>query len=112
LGARLPATDQVAGECALIDKGLNDHSRLVVGHRFGFAEDTVRLAAALKPALDARGIRAGVYVDNGSVFLDAWLLRACAKLGIQLVSMVLLPWPVDLDCRVRRGVFRRAHRLE
>jgi putative transposase len=25
---------------------LNDHSRLVVGHRFGFAEDTVRLGAA------------------------------------------------------------------
>ena len=32
---------------------LDDHSRLVVGHRFGFAEDTVRLAAALKPALAA-----------------------------------------------------------
>ena len=34
---------------------LDDHSRLVVGHRFGFAEDAVRLAAALKPALAARG---------------------------------------------------------
>jgi transposase InsO family protein len=64
---------------------LDDHSRLVVGHRFGFAEDTVRLAAALKPALAARGVPAGVYVDNGSAFVDAWLLRACAKLGIRLV---------------------------
>jgi hypothetical protein len=26
-----------------------------------------------------------VYVDNGSAFVDAWLLRACAKLGIRLV---------------------------
>jgi putative transposase len=23
--------------------------------------------------------------DNGSAFVDAWLLRACAKLGIKLV---------------------------
>ena len=44
---------------------LDDHSRLVVGHRFGFAEDTVRLAAALKPAVAARGVPAGIYVDNG-----------------------------------------------
>ncbi|MGH3821218.1 MAG: DDE-type integrase/transposase/recombinase [Pseudonocardiaceae bacterium] len=64
---------------------LDDHSRLAVGYRFGFAEDTVRLAAALEPALAARGVPATVYVDNGSAFVDAWLLRACAKLGIRLV---------------------------
>jgi putative transposase len=64
---------------------LDDHSRLATGYRFGFAEDTVRLAAALKPALAARGVSASVYVDNGSAFVDAWLLRACAKLGIRLV---------------------------
>jgi hypothetical protein len=64
---------------------LDDHSRLAVGYRFGFAEDTVRLAAALRPALAARGVPAGIYVDNGSAFVDAWLLRACAKLGVRLV---------------------------
>jgi len=64
---------------------LDDHSRLVPGYRFGFAEDTVRLAAALRPALAARGAPAGIYVDNGSAFCDAWLLRACAKLGVRLV---------------------------
>jgi transposase InsO family protein len=63
---------------------LDDHSRAIVGHRFGFAEDTVRLAAALRPALAARGIPEHVYVDNGSAFVDSWLLRACAKLGIKL----------------------------
>jgi hypothetical protein len=56
-----------------------------VGHRFGFAEDTVRLAAALRPALGSRGVPDGIYVDNGSAFVDAWLLRACAKLGIRLI---------------------------
>jgi transposase InsO family protein len=64
---------------------IDDHSRLLVGYRFGFAEDTVRLAAALRPALSSRGVPAGIYVDNGSAFVDAWLLRACAKLGIRLV---------------------------
>lgn len=64
---------------------IDDHSRAIVGHRWGFAEDTVRLAAALRPALAARGIPEYVYVDNGSAFVDAWLLRACAKLGIKLV---------------------------
>ena len=39
---------------------LDDHSRAIVGHRFGFAEDTVRLAAALRPALGSRGVPDGV----------------------------------------------------
>jgi putative transposase len=56
----------------------------VVGHRFGHAEDTVRLAAALRPALAARGVPTSIYVDNGSAFVDSWLLRACAVLGIKL----------------------------
>jgi putative transposase len=64
---------------------IDDHSRAVVGHRWGFAEDTVRLAAALRPALAARGVPQYVYTDNGSAFVDSWLMRACAKLGIKLV---------------------------
>jgi putative transposase len=64
---------------------LDDHSRAIVGHRWGFAEDTVRLAAALRPALAARGVPHYIYVDNGSAFVDSWLLRACAKLGIKLI---------------------------
>ncbi|REY37145.1 transposase, partial [Mycobacterium tuberculosis] len=64
---------------------LDDHSRLVPGYRWGHAEDTVRLAAALRPALASRGVPNAVYVDNGSPYVDAWLLRACAKLGVRLV---------------------------
>jgi putative transposase len=63
---------------------IDDHSRMIVGSRWGFAEDTIRLAAALRPALAARGVPEAVYVDNGSAFVDAWLLRACAHLGIRL----------------------------
>ncbi len=64
---------------------IDDHSRAVMAARFGFAEDAIRLAAALRPALASRGIPAHAYVDNGSAFVDAWLLRACAKLGIKLI---------------------------
>jgi putative transposase len=75
---------RVGGRKTYLFAFLDDHSRAIVGHRWGFAEDTVRLAAALRPALGSRGIPDGVYVDNGSAFVDAWLLRACATLGIRL----------------------------
>jgi putative transposase len=64
---------------------LDDRSRAVMAARFGFSEDTVRLAAALRPALASRGVPERIYVDNGSAFVDSWLLRACASLGIKLV---------------------------
>jgi putative transposase len=75
---------QIAGRKTFLFAFIDDHSRAVVGHRWGFAEDTVRLAAALRPALAARGVPERIYVDNGSAFIDTWLLRACAVLGIKL----------------------------
>jgi putative transposase len=63
---------------------LDDRSRAVMAARFGFSEDTMRLAAALRPALASRGVPERIYVDNGSAFVDSWLLRACASLGIKL----------------------------
>jgi putative transposase len=42
---------------------IDDHSRAVMAARFGFAEDTIRLAAALRPALGSRGVPEHVYVD-------------------------------------------------
>lgn len=63
---------------------LDDHSRLVTAARWAFAEDSVRLTAALRPALEARGIPGTIYVDNGAAFADESLARTCAKLGIRL----------------------------
>ena len=45
----------------------------------------MRLAAALRPALASRGVPKAIYVDRGSAFVDACLLRACAKLVVRLV---------------------------
>jgi putative transposase len=63
---------------------LDDHSRLIVGAKFCHREDTIRLAGVLRSALQSRGVPATLYVDNGAPFVDTWLLRACAKLGIRL----------------------------
>src|SRR5881394_3323000 len=75
---------RVGGRKTYLFAFVDDYSRAVAGHRWGLAEDTVRLAAALRPALASRGVPERIYVDNGSAFVDAWLLRACAVLGIKL----------------------------
>jgi transposase len=61
---------RVGGRKTYLFAFIDDHSRLVVGHRWGFAEDTVRLAAALRPALGSRGIPRNVYVDHA----DPWVM--------------------------------------
>jgi putative transposase len=75
----------VAGRKALLFAFCDDHSRLIVGHRWGRTEDVLRLEAALRRGLAARGVPKRIYVDNGSPFVSHQLQRACAVLGIQLV---------------------------
>jgi putative transposase len=75
----------VKGRKAILCAFIDDHSRLLTGYRWARREDTVRLEAALRGGLTARGIPASIYVDNGSAFVDKQLLRACASLGIRLV---------------------------
>jgi putative transposase len=72
----------VAGRKAYLFCFIDDHSRAVMAARWGYFEDSVRLAAALRPALAARGVPARIYTDNGSAFVDAALRRAAARLGI------------------------------
>ena len=67
--------------CAFID----DWSRAVPGWRWGFAEDTVRLEAALRRGLEVHGVPDRCFVDNGSAFTSAPFNRTLAVLGIGLV---------------------------
>ena len=46
----------IAGRKTYLFAFLDDRSRAVMAARFGFSEDTVRLAAALRPALASRGV--------------------------------------------------------
>jgi len=75
----------IAGRKTYLFAFIDDRSRAVMAARFGFSEDTVRLAAALRPALASRGVPESAFVDNGSAFVDSWLLRACAVLGVKLI---------------------------
>jgi putative transposase len=75
----------VGGRKAILFAFLDDHSRLLPGYRWARREDTLRLEAALRAGLAARGIPGSIYVDNGAAFVDRQLLRACASLGIRLV---------------------------
>jgi putative transposase len=63
---------------------IDDHSRLIPGYRWGHSEDTLRLEAALRRAVTARGVPDVLYVDNGSAFVSKQFLRACAVLGIRV----------------------------
>ena len=69
---------KVAGRKVYLFAFLDDHSRLAVGYRFGFAEDTVRLAAALEPALAARGVPGSVYVD----YADPWVMPTPPRISL------------------------------
>ena len=76
---------RIGGRKTYLFAFIDDHSRALVGYRWGISEDTVRLEAALRSALAARGIPRRCYVDNGSAFVSRQLLRAMASLNIALV---------------------------
>jgi putative transposase len=75
----------IGGKKSYLFAFLDDHSRDVTGARWAHHDDVVRMAAAFRPALQARGVPRACYLDNGSPFIDAWLLRGCAVLGIRLI---------------------------
>jgi putative transposase len=75
----------IGGKKSYLFAFIDDHSRAVMGARWAHHDDVVRMAAAFRPALQARGVPQAVYLDNGSAFVDAWLLRGCAVLGIRLI---------------------------
>ncbi|MHB8247129.1 MAG: transposase [Acidimicrobiales bacterium] len=75
----------VAGHKTYLFAFIDDHSRALVGYRWGFAEDTLRIEAALRAGMASRGVPQRLYLDNGSAMVSGQLLRACASLGIILV---------------------------
>ncbi len=76
---------RLGGRKAILFAFVDDLRRALVGYRWAHREDTVRLEAALRAGLAARGLPQRIYVDNGSAFVSSQLLRACATLGIRLV---------------------------
>ena len=74
----------VAGRKTYLFAFIDDHSRALVGYRWGHSEDTVHLQGALRLGLFSRGIPSSLYLDNGSAMISGQLLRTLAVLGIRL----------------------------
>jgi len=84
-GLHGPKLDGAAAGRAVLLGFIDDHSRLLVGWRWGPGEDVFRLEAALRSGLMARGVPDAILVDRGSAFVSSQLLRACAVLGVKLI---------------------------
>jgi putative transposase len=63
---------------------LDDHSRFVVGHRWGFGEDTLGMQAALHDAVKTHGCPSSLYADNGSAYSSGQLAWSAAVLDIKI----------------------------
>jgi putative transposase len=75
----------VGNKKAILFAFLDDHSRLVTGHRWTWSEDTLSAESALRRGILSRGVPGTAYLDNGSSFVSKQLLRALAILGVRLV---------------------------
>jgi putative transposase len=84
-GLHGPKLDGIGARRAVLLAFIDDHSRLLVGWRWGTGEDVFRLEAALRSGLMARGVPEAILVDRGSAFVSSQLLRACAVLGVKLI---------------------------
>jgi putative transposase len=75
----------IEGRSTVLFAILDDHTRHVVAGRWGFAEDTLGLQAALHDAVKVHGCPARFYCDNGSVYVSNQLAWSLAVLDIKIV---------------------------
>jgi len=64
---------------------IDDHSRMIVGHAWGWAENTKLLENVFKEAILAHGLPDRIYCDNGAAFSSHYLTLVSANLGIGVV---------------------------
>jgi transposase InsO family protein len=81
----LEAPDSKRRKKAILLAIIDDHSRFIVGARFGLIENTQLIEQVFKEALLSHGICDRLYCDNGPSFSSQYLSRTCAHLGIGLI---------------------------
>lgn len=64
---------------------IDDHSRMIVGHAWSWAENTKLLENVFKDAILAHGCPDRIYCDNGPAFSSHYLVLVSANLGIGVV---------------------------
>ena len=89
--------------CGIID----DHSRVLVGGRFAFTEDTADLLHTFRDAIATYGVPKRFYCDNGPAFVSQQLTEACARIGCSLLHSE----PFDAPSRGKIERFFRTVRL-
>jgi transposase InsO family protein len=89
--------------CAIID----DHSRVIVGGRFAFGEETADLLHTLRDAIATYGVPKRFYCDNGPAFSSQHLAEACARIGTALLHSE----PFDAPSRGKIERFFRTVRM-
>ncbi|MFQ5600897.1 MAG: DDE-type integrase/transposase/recombinase [Candidatus Krumholzibacteriia bacterium] len=67
--------------CAIID----DHSRVIVGSRFAFTEETADILHTLRDAIATYGVPKRFYCDNGPAFTSRHLAEACGRTGCAIL---------------------------
>jgi transposase InsO family protein len=100
---KTPAGKRKAILCAIID----DHSRVIVGARFGYTEETADLLHALRDAIATYGVPKRLYCDNGPAFNAHHLAEACGRIGCALLHSE----PFDSPSRGKIERFFRTVRL-
>jgi len=73
---------RIGGRKTYLVAFIDDHSRFITAHRWGWSEDSLHLAVTFRRAVAARGLPRKLYVDNGACFVDETIAVTCAKLGI------------------------------
>ena len=70
---------------------IDDHSRAVMGARWAYHDDVVRMAAAFRPALAARGVPKAIYVEYVPRHIFQVLCPAalCARRQQKTVAMAV-----------------------
>ena len=86
---------------------LDDHSRVAVGCRFAFSEDTADLLRTFRGAIATFGVPKRFYCDNGPAFVSRHLSEACARIGTALLHSE----PFDSPSRGKVERFHRTVRL-
>lgn len=86
---------------------LDDHSRVVVGARFAFSEDTADLLRTFRDAIATYGVPKRFYCDNGPAFISRYLAEACARIGCALLHSE----PFDSPSRGKVERFHRTVRM-
>jgi transposase InsO family protein len=64
---------------------IDDHSRMIVGHAWSWAENTKLLEIVFKEAILNHGCPDRIYCDNGAAFSSHYLTLVSANLGIGVV---------------------------